>query len=60
MKKLVLLSLAATVITGSAFAASVPVTKISDNSTKIQADYAFNQRVSPIAVALTMMALVYL
>ena len=46
MKKLVLLSLAATVITGSAFAASVPVTKISDNSTKIQADYAFNQRVS--------------
>ena len=51
MKKLVLLSLAATVITGSAFAASVPVTKISDNSTKIQADYA---------VALTMMALAYL
>ena len=46
MKKLVLLSLAATVITGSAFAASVPVTKISDNSTKVQADYAFNQRVS--------------
>ena len=45
MKKLVLLSLAATVITGSAFAASVPVTKISDNSTKVQADYAFNQRV---------------
>ena len=46
MKKLVLLSLAATVVAGSAFAASVPVTKMSDNSTKIQADYAFNQRVS--------------
>ncbi len=34
MKKLVLLTLAATVVAGSAFAASVPVTKISDGSTK--------------------------
>ncbi|WP_251424976.1 porin family protein [Veillonella agrestimuris] len=46
MKKLVLLTLAATVISTSAFAAAVPVTKISDGSTKVQADYAFNQKVS--------------
>ena len=37
MKKLVLLTLAATVVAGSAFAAA-PVTKISDGSTKVQAD----------------------
>ena len=42
MKKLVLLTLAATVVAGSAFAAA-PVTKISDGSTKVQADYAFKQ-----------------
>ena len=36
MKKLVLLTLAATVVAGSAFAAA-PVTKISDGSTKVQA-----------------------
>ena len=34
MKKLVLLTLAATVVAGSAFAAA-PVTKISDGSTKV-------------------------
>ena len=45
MKKLVLLTLAATVVAGSAFAAA-PVTKISDGSTKVQADYAFKQHVS--------------
>lgn len=59
MKKLVLLSLAATVITGSAFAASVPVTKISDNSTKFKLIMrSINAYL--IAVALTMMALAYL
>ena len=45
MKKLVLLTLAAPVVAGSAFAAA-PVTKISDGSTKVQADYAFKQHVS--------------
>ena len=45
MKKLVLLTLAATVVAGSAFAAA-PVTKISDGSTKVQADYALKQHVS--------------
>ena len=45
MKKLVLLTLAAIVVAGSAFAAA-PVTKISDGSTKVQADYAFKQHVS--------------
>ena len=44
-RKLVLLTLAATVVAGSAFAAA-PVTKISDGSTKVQADYAFKQHVS--------------
>jgi len=47
MKKLVLLTLAATVVAGSAFAAA-PVTKISDGSTKVQADYAFKQHVSKV------------
>ena len=46
MNKLVLLTVAASIMTSSAFAAAVPVTKISDGSTKIQADYAFAQRVS--------------
>ena len=53
MKKLVLLTLAATVVAGSAFAAA-PVTKISDGSTKVQADYAF------MVAAIVMMVSVFL
>ena len=45
MKKLVLLTLAATVVAGNAFLAA-PVKKISDGFTKGQADYAFKQHVS--------------
>ena len=59
MKKLVLLSLAATVITGSAFAASVPVTK----SVIIPQKFKLIMRsinAYLIAVALTMMAMAYL
>ena len=41
-----IINLAATWLAGSAFAAALPVTKISDGSTKVQADYAFKQHVS--------------
>ena len=46
MKKLVLLTLAATVVAGSAFAAA-PVTKISDGSTKVQADLCYLNNMYP-------------
>ena len=58
MKKLVLLTLAATVVAGSAFAAA-PVTKLVMDSTKVQADYALNNMYLKV-VAIVMMVSVFL
>lgn len=46
MKKIILAALAATVATSAAFASTVPVTKVSAGQTTVNADYAFQQRVS--------------